>query len=103
ARLGRLLRDLHAMGALEKIIPEFTHARCLLQFNEYHKYTVDEHCLRAVERVTQLAGEPGLLGDLYRGLREKRTLHLALLLHDLGKGYAEDHSDVGLRIAENAA
>ncbi len=102
-RLGELLHQLHEAGVLEKIVPEFTHARCLLQFNEYHKYTVDEHCLRAVEQATRLADEPGLLGDLYRGLREKRTLHLALLLHDLGKGYAEDHSDVGLRIAENTA
>ena len=85
------------------MIPEFTHARCLLQFNEYHKYTVDEHCLRAVERATEFARDRGLLGSTYRGLKEKRTLHLALLIHDLGKGYLEDHSDVGLRIAEHTA
>jgi [protein-PII] uridylyltransferase len=102
-RLGEVLHQLHEAGVLEKIIPEFNHARCLLQFNEYHKYTVDEHCLRAVEEITKLASDRGLLGNLYRGLREKRTLHLAMLLHDLGKGYAEDHSDVGLRIAENTA
>ncbi len=51
-RLGELLRRLHELGVLEKIIPGFTHARCLLQFNEYHKYTVDEHCILAVERCT---------------------------------------------------
>ena len=28
-------------------------------------------------------------------------LHLALLVHDLGKGYVEDHSEVGRRIAED--
>jgi [protein-PII] uridylyltransferase len=42
------------MGVLEKIIPEFSHARSLLQFNQYHKYTVDEHCIRAVEEATRL-------------------------------------------------
>ena len=30
-------------------------------------------------------------------------LHLALLIHDLGKGYEEDHSEVGLRIAAQTA
>ena len=53
ARLGEMLRVLHELGVLEKIIPDFAHARCLLQFNEYHKYTVDEHCLRAVEQATR--------------------------------------------------
>ena len=54
-RLGELLRRLHEMGVLEKIIPEFSHARSLLQFNQYHKYTVDEHCIRAVEEATRFA------------------------------------------------
>ncbi len=40
-----------------------------------------------------------LLGEIYRGITRKRVLHLALLIHDLGKGFVEDHSDVGLRIA----
>jgi [protein-PII] uridylyltransferase len=103
AQLGTLLRNLHELGVLEKIIPDFDHARCLLQFNEYHKFTVDEHCIRAVEHVTEFATHPGVLGDVYRGITEKRTLHLALLIHDLGKGYVEDHSEVGARIASETA
>ncbi len=47
ARLGLLLRDLHDAGLLEYFIPDFARARGLLQFNLYHKYTVDEHCLRS--------------------------------------------------------
>lgn len=100
ARLGEMLRMLHETGALEKVLPDFSHARCLLQFNEYHKFTVDEHTFRAVEYATGLMQDTGKLGDAYRGLKRKWLLHLALLLHDLGKGYPEDHSDVGLRIAE---
>lgn len=98
-RLGELLRRLHAARLLERIIPAFGHARCLLQFNQYHKYTVDEHSLRAVERTTQFLHESGPPGEVYRSLKNKRPLHLAVLLHDLGKGFEEDHSIVGERIA----
>jgi len=103
ARLGELLHRLHELGVLEKIIPAFAHARCLLQFNEYHKFTVDEHCLLAVERAAEFQADPGALGRVYRSVKQKRTLHLALLIHDLGKGYVEDHSEVGRRIADETA
>jgi [protein-PII] uridylyltransferase len=102
-RLGELLRSLHEMRILEKIIPAFAHARCLLQFNEYHKYTVDEHSLRAVEEATYFHRDPGVLGSVYRHIKRKWLLHLALLLHDLGKGYPGDHSEVGLGIAQKMA
>ena len=103
ARLGPLLRKLHDAGLLERFIPEFRHARGLLQFNQYHKYTVDEHCLRAVEFATELWSDPGPLGRVYRPLTQKHLLHLALLIHDLGKGYLEDHRELGAKIAADAA
>jgi [protein-PII] uridylyltransferase len=102
-RLGELLRRLHELGVLEKIIPEFSHARSLLQFNQYHKYTVDEHCIRAVEEATLFADRQDALGEMYRALPDKVTLHLSLLIHDLGKGFDEDHSEVGRRIAVRLA
>lgn len=101
--LAGQLRRLHELRVLEQIIPEMTHARCLLQFNQYHKYTVDAHSIRAVECVAELESEPSLLGVIYRGLKSKALLHLALLIHDLGKGHAEDHSEVGRRIAVKTA
>lgn len=102
-RLGKLLRRLHELHVLEKLVPGWAHARCLLQFNDYHKYTVDEHSLRAVERATDFADDQGELGKVYRKIKHKSTLHLALLIHDLGKGFPEDHSEVGARIARNVA
>ena len=102
-RLGELLRQLHELGVLEKIIPAFARARCLLQFNKYHKYTVDEHCIRAVQCATEFISDEGPLGAVCRQIKRRRTLHLALLLHDLGKGHEEDHSDVGLQIATDVA
>lgn len=102
-RLGELLRRLLELGVLEKIIPEFAHARCLLQFNQYHKFTVDEHSIRAVEEASHFAERKDALGEAYAHLQDKRMLHLALLIHDLGKGFEEDHSDVGRRIAQRTA
>jgi len=102
-RLGESLRALHEIGILEHFIPAFTHARGLLQFNQYHKYTVDEHSLRAVEWANDLMTDPGPMGRVYRGIARKHVLHLALLIHDLGKGFDEDHCAVGLRIARQTA
>ncbi len=102
-QLGRMLRRLHELSVLEQIIPAMKHARYLLQFNEYHKYTVDAHCIRSVEAATDFAKQDSLLGEIYRGIKNKRLLHLALLLHDLGKGFVEDHSQVGARLTDETA
>lgn len=102
-RLGEVLRRLHELRVLEQIIPAMRHARSLLQFNEYHKYTVDAHCIRSVEAAGSFARRSDFLGRLYRGLSNKMILHLSLLLHDLGKGFTEDHSEVGKVIAEETA
>lgn len=102
-RLGAALRRLHEVGLLERLIPQFAHARHLLQFNNYHKYTVDEHCIVAVEQASALAAAEGWLGAVWQQVNRTRTLLLALLIHDLGKGFVEDHSEVGARIARDVA
>ena len=99
ARLGEMLRRLHQLRLLERFIPEFAHARGLFEFNQYHKYTVDEHSFQAVDEATELRHDPGPPGRVYRQLGRKHVLHLALLIHDLGKGYPEDHSELGRGIA----
>jgi [protein-PII] uridylyltransferase len=99
ARLAPLLRRLHELRIIEQLIPDFRRARGLLQFNAYHKFTVDEHCIRAVEVATDFAEDQSAMGRRYRRLKDKTLLHLALLIHDIGKGYDEDHCVVGARIA----
>ncbi len=101
--LGLILRSMFRTGVLEILVPPMVHARCLLQFNQYHSYTVDEHTLRTIEQLEQFERDSGALGTAYRNIREKSILHLALLLHDLGKGYEEDHSLVGRAIADRMA
>jgi len=74
-----------------------------MQWNQYHKYTVDEHSIRALESATFRLNDPGPVGQAYRETKRKDVLHLSLLLHDIGKGYEEDHSEVGKRLAETLA
>ncbi|MFM8413097.1 MAG: [protein-PII] uridylyltransferase [Planctomycetota bacterium] len=101
AGLADLLRRLHEIGVLERFVPGFSHARDLLQFNNYHKYTVDEHCILAVARCLNFAEDDGWLGRAWQGLTRPRPLLLALLFHDLGKGYPGDHSEVGAAMARD--
>ena len=102
-RLAPLLRRLHELKIIGQFIPAFEHTRGLLQFNAYHKYTVDAHCIRSVEAATDLQMSESGMGRRYRRLKDKTLLHLALLIHDIGKGYDEDHSIVGARIARETA
>ena len=102
-KLGSALRGLHETGVLEAILPCWQHIRCLLQFNQYHHFTVDEHTLRAIEAAESFLIDDGDLGRAYRETHHKELLHLALLLHDAGKGFEEDHSEIGRRLAEETA
>jgi len=102
-RTARTLEAMHRAHLLERLIPDFATVRGLMQFNQYHKYTVDEHSLLAVARAEAFEQDPGVIGQVYREIARKDLLHLAILLHDLGKGREEDHSEVGKRLAEETA
>jgi [protein-PII] uridylyltransferase len=101
--LAQTLRAMYETGVLEVVLPEFARVRCLLQFNAYHSYTVDEHTLRAMAVIESFESRQDDIGAAYREVKLKSVLHLALLLHDVGKGGVEDHSEVGRGIAERVA
>lgn len=103
--VGKTLRAMYSVGLLERVVPEMSRARCLLQFNQYHAFTVDEHSLLAVEIAEKLTHDDTAAGAAYRELkpRQRALLHLAVLLHDLGKGFEEDHCEVGRRLAAQVA
>ncbi len=94
---------MHQARVLEKLVPAFGRVRGLMQFNQYHKYTVDEHSLLAVTQVESLGKQSGMLGKVYQEIQRKDLLHLAVLLHDVGKGLPEDHSEVGKKIAQDVS
>lgn len=97
------LRAMYETEVLDWLIPEFSEIRYLMQFNQYHSFTVDEHTLKTIDEVVTFMDDESPLGTAYNSLRHKATLHLSLLLHDIGKGREGDHSIVGEGIAETVA
>jgi len=103
SRVAATLAVMHRVRVLERLIPAFGRVRGLMQFNAYHKYTVDQHSLLAVQQAEDIGAKKDLLAQVYREIKRKDVLHLAVLLHDLGKGQADDHSLVGERMAIDVA
>jgi [protein-PII] uridylyltransferase len=91
-------------GLLVRLLPEWEHVRSRPQRNAYHRFTIDRHLLEGVAECAQLldagdASEPGFDGVVARACRRPELLLLAALLHDIGKGRAGDHSEVGAEVA----
>ena len=94
---GAVLDEMHALGVLGALVPEFGRITAHHQNDLYHVYTVDVHTLRALRRLYALrAGdlvdvEPEL-GRLIGDFEDPLPLYLGMLLHDAGKGMGGDHS-----------
>lgn len=97
------LRAMYETKVLDWVVPAFSEIRYLMQFNQYHSFTVDEHTLKTIDEVVGLLDDESPLGTAYNSVRHKATLHLSLILHDIGKGRDGDHSIVGEGIAEEVA
>ena len=87
---SKALRLLHEFKILENFfIPEFKNLRGLLQDIYVHKFPTDIHILSALDALNELefrkTGDPFLI-ELYHSQKDKTTLKLAVLLHDIGKG-----------------
>ena len=98
------LRAMHETHALEAIFPELLDIEALVIRDFYHRYTVDEHTLVAIETVLGLRGKKDdSFGDLAAETEELDLLLAALLFHDVGKGTPdESHVVVSDRIADRA-
>lgn len=103
-RSAAALRQMHDVDFLGKYLPEFGRVTCLVQHDHYHKFTVDEHTIRAVEVMDELHNSRVRTLDRYRQLyneiSDPSVLHLGLLFHDIGKGLGGGHTEKGMAIAE---
>lgn len=110
------LRAMHRLGALTALLPEFRAIDCLVVRDFFHRYTVDEHSLIAIQNLAELrkfapgdsaraATDPWKqrLAEIFSELERPDLLLFTLLLHDVGKGMAPpDHIVGSLEAADSA-
>ena len=99
-----VLRWMNDAGVFGRFVPDFGRVVAQMQFDMYHHYTVDEHSIRAIGLLAQiergeLKADHPLATALFRQLGSRRTLYVAVLLHDIAKGRGGDHSELGAEIA----
>jgi [protein-PII] uridylyltransferase len=102
-RVGPVLRAMHETGFLGRFFPEWARITFLVQHDFFHRYTVDEHTLRAVEAIDAVAqgSDPAVapFGRILDDVPDASPLYLGMLLHDFGKGRGGGHVALGTRIA----
>ena len=92
-----IIEALDQAGAVVKILPEWETCRSRLQRNDYHRFTVDRHlCETAAQAADMIAG-----GEV--DVQRTDLLLVASLLHDIGKGYPGDHTEVGMELMDTIA
>ncbi|HEX4095527.1 MAG TPA: [protein-PII] uridylyltransferase, partial [Caulobacteraceae bacterium] len=104
---SRTLVLMNEAGVLGRFIPEFGRVVAQMQFNMYHSYTVDEHTLRAVGVIADIAAgrlkeDYPLSAAVFPLITDPEALFLAMLLHDTGKGGVGGQEKAGARSARSA-
>jgi [protein-PII] uridylyltransferase len=87
------IESLDQHGLLVRIIPEWAAVRNKPQRNAYHTYTVDRHLLEAAALASELTDK----------VERPDLLLIGALLHDIGKGFPGDHTDVGMEVVHRMA
>jgi len=105
-RVSATLRQMHELGVLGRLVPEFGKLTCLVQHDMHHRFTIDEHTLRSIEHLDEIvrSSEPdvGMYRRMFRHLVRPEMLYLGVLLHDVGKPLGANHSASGAALARQA-
>ncbi|MGO9711465.1 MAG: bifunctional uridylyltransferase/uridylyl-removing protein GlnD [Polyangiaceae bacterium] len=110
-RRGSIAGELHDVGLLLAMIPEFAPVTGRVHHDVYHVYTVDVHSVAAVDALRALCrGEATqdrpLATRLATEIARPKPIFLATLLHDVGKGYPDasgsrkNHSQSGAELCD---
>ena len=112
---GTIMREMHDLGLLLAMVPEFAPLVGRVHHDTYHVYTVDVHSLAAVDRLGEIFRGDIVLddqeGDRWAGSLAMRVgrevvrptvLYFATLLHDIGKAIGRrEHSERGAEMARD--
>ena len=98
------LRAMHSLRLLTLLLPELKPIDSLVVRDFYHRFTVDEHSILAIESLHRLKESKSewdkRYSELLGELEDPELLYLALLLHDTGKGVpGSNHVEASLEIA----
>src|SRR3546814_784667 len=83
-----VIEALDEMGLWTQVLPEWRAVRSKPQRNAYHRFTVDRHLLEAAANAASLVARTD----------RPDLLVLGALMHDIGKGYPGDHTEVGIEL-----
>ncbi|MGI9120361.1 MAG: [protein-PII] uridylyltransferase [Acidimicrobiales bacterium] len=88
-----VLETLDQRDLISRVLPEWAPVRSKPQRNAYHRFTVDRHLCEAAANAAALTG----------GVARPDLLLVGAWLHDLGKGYPGDHTEVGMELLVGVA
>jgi [protein-PII] uridylyltransferase len=88
-----VLEQLDQEGLLSRMLPEWDRVRSLPQRHPWHRFTVDRHLVEAAAAAAELT----------RDVDRPDLLLVGALLHDIGKGWPGDHTDVGVLVVGEVA
>ncbi len=106
-RSGSTLAELHDVGLVSAMIPEFEPLVGRVHHDVFHVYTSDIHAIKAVEQLQGLTRGESRISSLAARLAAEAPrrvpLFLAVLLHSLGRVRGKDEEAQGARLAESVA
>jgi [protein-PII] uridylyltransferase len=88
-----VIEDLDQFDIMSTIIPEWEAVRCRPQRNVMHTFTVDRHLCEAAANAAELVDR----------VTRPDLLVIGALLHDIGKGFPGDHTEVGMEVIARIA
>lgn len=83
-----IIETIDQVGLFVPFIPEWAPNRSRPQRNAFHRFTVDRHLWEAAAEASAFVDE----------VDRPDLLVMGALLHDVGKGYPGDHTDVGIEL-----
>jgi [protein-PII] uridylyltransferase len=106
-RSGSTIAELHEVGLVSAMIPEFEPLVGRVYHDVFHVYTADIHAIKALEQLQALTrgesrGRP-LSARLAVEAPRRLPLFLAVLLHSLGRTRGRNQEEAGARLAESVA
>ncbi len=97
------VRAMQETGYFAKLFPQLHAIESLVVRDFYHRYTVDEHTMVAMEAALSLREVKDVFGEVSRETPDYPLLLLALLFHDAGKGLSNaNHAEASVSVAADA-